>query len=121
MFYRIIHTEPTFPREFSADARDCCQGLLRVREEERLGSGVNGARDIMATAFFSCVDFDALNQREISPPFVPDVRDELDTKYVPKAYLKADAKDSIVDAPRRGDTNPVFEEFTFTGDSVLDV
>ena len=72
MFYRIIHTEPTFPPEFSSEARDLCRGLLRVREEERLGSGVNGARAIMATAFFSCFDFDALHQGEIFPPFVPD-------------------------------------------------
>jgi hypothetical protein len=44
MFYRIIHTEPTFPSTFSNEARDCCRGLLRVSETDRLGSGESGAQ-----------------------------------------------------------------------------
>ena len=92
MFYRIINTAPTFPPAFSDQAVDIISGLLTVKEEDRLGSvnksGVSGAAAIKSTAFFSTIDFDALLAKEIAPPFVPEVVNEFDTKYVPKAYLQ---------------------------------
>lgn len=118
MFYKIIHTEPTFPKELSPEARGCCAGLLTVSEVDRLGSGESGAQDIMDTPFFQPIDFSALLEKTLPPPFVPEVRDEVDTKYVPKAYLKAEAKDSIAE-PSKGEV-PNFEAFTFSGESVLD-
>jgi len=80
MFYRIINTEPSFPPTFSPAACDCIRGLLRVNENERLGSGPTGAEEIMKTAFFSVLDFNALYRREIAPPFTPEVTNEFDTK-----------------------------------------
>jgi hypothetical protein len=63
----------------------------------------------------------ALYRREIKPPFTPEVVNEFDTKYVPKAYLQAEAKDSFEEKPKKGkDKNPVFEAFTFAGDKALD-
>ena len=118
MFYRIINTEPTFPSSFSRPAVDCLRGLLRVNEADRLGSGDNGAEDLKKTAFFSSIDFEALFRKEIAAPFQPEVSNELDTKYVPKAYLQAEAKDSIAEAPKRGDPNANFEAFTFSGNII---
>jgi hypothetical protein len=72
--------------------------------------------------FFSVLDFDALYRREIQPPFTPEVVNEFDTKYVPKAYLQAEAKDSF-DEPvkgKRGEKNENFEAFTFAGGSAMD-
>eukprot|EP00599_Poterioochromonas_sp_BG-1_P016223 CAMPEP_0173156406 /NCGR_PEP_ID=MMETSP1105-20130129/14788_1 /TAXON_ID=2985 /ORGANISM="Ochromonas sp., Strain BG-1" /LENGTH=715 /DNA_ID=CAMNT_0014073229 /DNA_START=61 /DNA_END=2208 /DNA_ORIENTATION=- len=125
MFYRIINTEPSFPQTFSQEAVVCIRGLLRVDESERLGSGPRGAQDIIESDFFKVIDFDKLYRREIPPPFVPEVANEFDTKYVPKVYLQADAKDSMTDEKPagkkgRGDHNPVFEEFTFAGEKHLD-
>lgn len=125
MFYRIINTEPSFPQTFSQEAVVCIRGLLRVDESERLGSGPRGAQDIIESDFFKVIDFDKLYRREIPPPFVPEVANEFDTKYVPKVYLQADAKDSMSDEKPagkkgRGDHNPVFEEFTFAGEKHLD-
>lgn len=122
MFYRIINTAPGFPPHFSAEACDCIRGLLTVNEKERLGAKVstgNGAADIMTSPFFSSIDFDALNRKEIPPPFRPEVANELDTKYVPKTYLQAEAKDSFVEPSKKGDQNPNFEAFTFGGESSM--
>jgi hypothetical protein len=119
MFYRIINTAPSFPPQFSTEACDCIRALLNVSESDRIGSGPRGARDIMETAFFSSIDFDALNRREIVPSFRPDVANEFDTKYVPKTYLQAEARDSVVEK-KKGEVNPNFEAFTFRGDNVLD-
>ncbi len=51
---------------------------------------------------------------------MPDVKNEFDTKYVPKAYLKAEAKDSFAEAPKKGEDGQNFEAFTFQGDSNFD-
>lgn len=123
MFYRIINTEPSFPSTFSPEAVDCIRGLLKVNEHERLGSGPRGAEDVKTTSFFRVLDFNALFRREIVPPFLPEVVNEFDTKYVPKAYLQAEAKDSIDETKpshKKKDANPVFDQFTFSGEKALD-
>lgn len=119
MFYRIINTTPSFPPQFSTEACDCIRSLLSVSEQDRLGAGSRGARDIMDTAFFSTIDFDKLLKRELVPPFKPDVVNEFDTKYVPKTYLQAEARDSEVDK-KKGEVNPDFEAFTFKGEGAMD-
>jgi serine/threonine protein kinase len=119
MFYRIINAEPTFPPTFSPAACKCIKMLLKVNEQERLGT--NGGLEIMKTDFFAPIDFDKLYRRELQPPFTPEVVNEFDTKYVPKAYLQAEAKDSF-DEPEKGkkkDGNPKFEAFTYQGGSAL--
>jgi len=121
MFYRIINTEPSFPPTFSPEAVTCIRGLLRVDENERLGS--RGAEEIMQTEFFRVIDFDALYRREIKPPFAPEVANELDTKYVPKAYLQAEARDSDDGKPatKSGKKDQLnFEQFTYAGENRLD-
>lgn len=121
MFYRIINTEPSFPQTFSPESCACIKALLRVNEQERLGSGEFGAKEIMNTEFFQTIDFDLLFKRELKPPFTPEVVNEFDTKYVPKAYLQAEAKDSFDEKPKKkGDKTPVFEDFTFQGAKKLD-
>jgi len=124
MFYRIINTEPSFPPTFSLDACSCIRGLLQVEESKRLGSSSSrGGTDIMESDFFKVIDFDALYRRELPPPFTPEVVNEFDTKYVPKAYLQAEAKDSFTEKKahhKKKNDQPVFDQFTFAGDRHLD-
>ena len=120
MFYRIINTEPSFPTSFSKEACDCIRGLLRVNENERLGSGDDGALNIQQTDFFKTINFESLYRRELTPPFQPEVANELDTKYVPKAYLQAEAKDSFAEPPKRGEIGANFDAFTFSGEAHMD-
>ena len=40
---------------------------------------------------------------------MPDVKNEFDTKYVPKAYLKVEAKDSFAEAPKRGEDGEILK------------
>jgi serum/glucocorticoid-regulated kinase 2 len=119
MFYRIINTGPNFPSTFSDESQDVIRGLLTVDESSRLGSGPADASEIMKSPFFKSIDFDALYRREIEPPFKPEVIDEMDTKYVPSAMLQTEAKDSFVEAPKKGE-NLNFGGFTYMGSGATD-
>jgi hypothetical protein len=116
MFYRILNREPAYPPIFSPEACETISGLLRKREYDRLGCGLDGGNEIMRTAFFAVIDFDLLLRKEIRPPFIPDVKSPLDTVYVPESLLKTEAKDSFSD-PKKGGNNIKFENFSFQGDS----
>jgi len=121
MFYRIINTEPSFPPTFSPESCTCIRGLLQVEESKRLGSGPRGGAEIMESDFFKVINFDALYRRELAPPFAPEVVNEFDTKYVPKAYLQAEAKDSFTEKKnKKKNDQPVFDQFTFAGERHLD-
>lgn len=123
MFYRIINAEPTFPPSFSPEACQVIRGLLKVNEFERLGSGPRGVLDIIETDFFKVMDFEKLMKKEITPPFIPQVVNEFDTKYVPKAFLQAQLKDSVVEkkkVSKKAEKKAMFEEFTFAGEKHLD-
>lgn len=119
MFYRIINTAPSFPSTFSPEACEVIRGLLNVKEEQRLGSlQAGGPSAIKRTAFFSVIDFDKLMEKALPPPFTPEVVNELDTKYVPKAFLDAEAKDSFSEK-KKGEQHQNFDAFTFAGESAL--
>ncbi len=113
MFYRIINEPPSFPPNFSAEACDVIRGLLTVSEAERLSSTSVGAKDIMQSAFFSTIDFDALYRKELNPPFIPDLVNEVHIKYVSNECLQTEACDSLVDNTN-GEVYQLFEAFEFS-------
>ncbi|RLN52890.1 hypothetical protein BBJ29_005322 [Phytophthora kernoviae] len=55
---------------FSADAADLIQQLLIRDPTKRLGA--HGADEIKRMKFFSSIDWVAMEQQQVSPPFVPD-------------------------------------------------
>ncbi len=140
MFYRIINTEPVYPAIMSQEVQDCLRGLLAVDTERRFGCspdnslreyvpGSNnkdeyektlqvtpGAIQIMETTFFAEINFEQLWLKQLKPPYQPEVNDIMDTKYVPKQYLDAEARDSE-DKDKRRDDATKFDQFTFAGES----
>ncbi len=119
MFYRIVNRDFKYPNNFSSAAKSCISGLLRKKEDERLGSSELGAKEIMQSEFFAVMDFERLLNKAITPPFKPDVTDEQDTTYVPESLLRTEAKDSISDV-KVNEKSTQFEAFTFAGDKALD-
>ena len=80
---------------------------------------------IKSHPFFACIDWAALDRREIPPPWTPAVRDATDTRNIaaeftsePAAVTPSPAHSKLRDMT--GETPPSFTAFTFTHDSVLD-
>jgi hypothetical protein len=59
---------------------------------KRLGSGVNGASDIKKHPWFGRVDWNAIYNKEIRPPFVPKIRNELDVSCFDEEFLRGDVQ-----------------------------
>ena len=97
IFNGIIKEEVSFPPHFSPASQDCISKLLAKDELNRLGMGPGRAGDIKAHPWFAGLDWGLLYERQLTPPWKPDVQSVTDFKYVPKRLQAADARDSEID------------------------
>lgn len=82
LFRNIKSGNLTYPVYLSKDAVSLLQGLFIKDPDQRLGSGNNGVEDIMSHPFFKTINWDAIYSKKIKPPFVPNIKSELDHKYI---------------------------------------
>lgn len=71
MYRRIVSEQLTFPPGLVGEARRILTGLLQKDPAMRLGS--RGAEEIRRHLFFHGLDWNALENRRIQPPFRPSV------------------------------------------------
>ncbi|KAG7325944.1 hypothetical protein KOW79_010869 [Hemibagrus wyckioides] len=71
VFDSIVNDEVRYPRFLSTEAISLMRRLLRRNPERRLGSSERDAEDVKKQPFFREVDWEALLQRKVDPPFVP--------------------------------------------------
>ncbi|XP_033500931.2 serine/threonine-protein kinase N1b isoform X1 [Epinephelus lanceolatus] len=73
VFDSIVNDEVRYPRFLSTEAIGIMRRLLRRNPERRLGSGEKDAEDVKKQPFFRGVDWEALLQRKVPPPFIPTI------------------------------------------------
>ncbi|XP_047434423.1 serine/threonine-protein kinase N1 isoform X1 [Mugil cephalus] len=73
VFDSIVNDEVRYPRFLSTEAIGIMRRLLRRNPERRLGSGEKDAEEVKKQPFFRHVDWEALLQRKVPPPFVPSI------------------------------------------------
>lgn len=79
LFQVILEKPIRIPRSLSVKASTCLKGFLNKNPLERLGCDlVTGFDDIMNHIFFKSLDWDALERRQVTPPFKPKVDEEED-------------------------------------------
>ncbi|XP_052393585.1 serine/threonine-protein kinase N1 isoform X2 [Carassius gibelio] len=78
VFDSIVNDEVRYPRFLSSEAIGIMRRLLRRNPERRLGSSEKDAEDIKKQPFFRTMDWEALLQRQVPPPFVPAVKGKED-------------------------------------------
>ncbi|XP_053540709.1 serine/threonine-protein kinase N1b isoform X1 [Ictalurus punctatus] len=78
VFDSIVNDEVRYPRFLSTEAISLMRRLLRRNPDKRLGSSEKDAEDVKKQPFFRDVDWEALLQRNVVPPFVPSLGGEED-------------------------------------------
>jgi serine/threonine protein kinase len=79
LFEKIRKSDLAYPRYLSACAQGVLRGLLTRDPRARLGSGPADADDIRQHIFFEEIDWRKLSRGEVTPPFVPKIKNSLDT------------------------------------------
>ena len=74
LFDSILHKEITFPDGTDATARSLILGFLSRESGKRLGVGKTGDADIKAHSFFSPLNWEKLESRQLPPPYKPQVK-----------------------------------------------
>ncbi|KAF6345348.1 protein kinase N2 [Rhinolophus ferrumequinum] len=74
VFDSIVNDEVRYPRFLSTEAISIMRRLLRRNPERRLGAGEKDAEDVKKHPFFRLIDWGALMDKKVKPPFVPTIR-----------------------------------------------
>ena len=78
--YRAIVEDPFIePKGVSDHAKDLISKLLEKDPVQRIGSWARGELDILEHPWFMDLDLSEIRQRSVKAPWVPDLKDPLDT------------------------------------------
>lgn len=137
MFQNILTKDPAFsPDLFSPVATDFLQRLLVKNPTSRMGCGKEGAIEIMRHPWFDGLDWDAMLQRRVDPPFKPMVGPDSATSsrssasalaaslaYVPNVFKQQDVADSpVVGGFGSQSGTPAmmhFDDFSYMGSDIM--
>ncbi|XP_018617563.1 serine/threonine-protein kinase N1 isoform X3 [Scleropages formosus] len=73
VFDSIVNDEVRYPRFLSTEAIGLMRRLLRRNPDRRLGSSEKDAEDVKKQPFFRGMDWEALLQKKLPPPFIPSI------------------------------------------------
>jgi atypical protein kinase C iota type len=89
LFQVILEKPIRIPRNLSVKATSLLKGFLQKAAADRLGSQ-DGLREIQQHAFYKTIDWNALEQRLIQPPYKPQVTSERDLSNIDELFTKED-------------------------------
>ncbi|KAL8779630.1 MAG: hypothetical protein Q9194_001332 [Teloschistes cf. exilis] len=134
MYKNIAFGKVRFPRDaLSTEGRNFVKGLLNRNPRHRLGA-VNDAEDLKAHPFFADMDWTALANKLIVPPFKPQLKSMLDTSNFDPEFTSALETSSSLNARAAALTSGAipastplspgmqanFKGFTFVDESTMD-
>merc|ERR1711988_301301 len=94
-------------------AKSLLQSLLCGEAAKRLGGGPSDGEEVRSHPFYSGIDWIAIQQRRVTPPFRPNVTQGGDVKYFDKEFVDLPVVNSEVgDGQGFRDVNH-FEGFTY--------
>lgn len=134
MYKNIAFGKVRFPRDaLSNEGRNFVKGLLNRNPRHRLGA-INDAEDLKAHPFFADMDWEALANKTLVPPFKPSLKSTLDTSNFDPEFTNAletssslNARAAALTSGAMPDSTPLspgmqanFKGFTFVDESTMD-
>ncbi|KAI5309918.1 Serine/threonine-protein kinase, partial [Ascosphaera atra] len=131
MYKNIAFGKVRFPRDaLSTEGRNFVKGLLNRNPKHRMGA-TNDALELMAHPFFDDVDWEALEKKDVPPPFKPKLASEMDTSYFDPEFTTAMDQAKSLNARAMAGAMPAstplspgmqanFKGFTFVNESSME-
>ncbi|XP_046384338.1 serine/threonine-protein kinase Sgk1-like [Ischnura elegans] len=95
MYENILNRPLKVKSSISEAARDFLTQLLQKDPSLRLGSGIGDWDDVRCHRFFASIDWEALLEKRIKPPFCPNVTGALDMKNIDPEFTKEPVTSSV--------------------------
>lgn len=87
LFASITEATVSYPKFMSKEAKELCKGFLIKNPDKRLGSPYQQEQvEIMNHPFFRRIDWKKVEDRQIQPPFIPNVRDPRETENFDSSF-----------------------------------
>ncbi|KAM6895804.1 protein kinase C theta type [Xenentodon cancila] len=110
LFQSIRTDTPVYPKWLALDAKDILHQLFVREPEERLGMKGN----IRQHSFFSSIDWNALEQRQVTPPFRPTLMSPSDCSNFDKEFINEKPRLSCADRTLINSVDQsMFKNFSF--------
>lgn len=113
MYQKILNGELRFPSYISTEAQLLLEGLLTRDVDKRLGSGPKGSENVKKHPFFSSINWEALEKKQVKPPFKPNVQSEVDISQIDDCFTKEVVQDSYVESGAMSGNDQTFKGFTY--------
>ncbi|XP_059473826.1 serine/threonine-protein kinase N1-like [Neocloeon triangulifer] len=97
LFWSVCNEQPYYPRYLSKEAQAILVLLLEKDSSKRLGTPECPAGEVFEQPFFRSIDWQALERKELDPPFKPRVQHSLDVQYFDSAFTQEVPKLTPVD------------------------
>ncbi|ORZ40381.1 kinase-like domain-containing protein [Catenaria anguillulae PL171] len=94
MYRKILYLPLHFPAYLSPAAKSLLTGLLDRDPEKRLGA--RGPAEVKSHPFFASIDWQALIEKRVVPPFKPSVENAFDTSNFDEEFTREVPMDSVV-------------------------
>uniref|UniRef100_A0A0L8HDA7 AGC-kinase C-terminal domain-containing protein n=1 Tax=Octopus bimaculoides TaxID=37653 RepID=A0A0L8HDA7_OCTBM len=89
LFVVILEKPIRIPRSVSVKAASVLKGFLNKNPKERLGCVPDaGFEDIRTHAFFRQIDWELLEQKQITPPYKPELQSDRDLRRFDEMFTK---------------------------------
>lgn len=123
MFYRIQNSDPPLGDVADDATRDLVDKLLQKDAHKRLGClEMGSAAAVMAHTFFESIDFRKLLEKKLMPPFIPELKNDFDLRYIPRTMREQTTGESFSEEKKgvRPGTKStaIYEDFSYNEDTV---
>ncbi|KAM8885868.1 serine/threonine-protein kinase N2-like isoform 2-T4 [Spinachia spinachia] len=115
VFDSIVNDDVQYPGTLPPDAVCIIQKLLKKNPLKRLGAGEEDATALKGERFYESIDWEALLAKEVTPPFLPSIRESLDVGNFDSEFTRLQpvmtppAKPCVLSAEQQG----AFADFDF--------
>ncbi len=120
IFDAILSDEPLYPIHMPRESVAFLQVLLTRDPSQRLGSGPGDAVDVMNHPYFRNIDFQAMLELRIQPPFLPKLESDKDFSYFDAEFTSEKPKLTPINVTLTVEMQHQFRGFTYLNEEEAD-